>query len=49
MVRPHIRAGLRYLRMTQQGKQWIANLYAHVFAEEHDLPSFGPERTAVSI
>lgn len=44
MVRPHIEASLRYLRMTQQGKQWIANLYAHVFAEEHDLPSFGPER-----
>jgi len=44
MVRPYIDDGLRYLGMTQNGKQWIANLYAHVFAEEHDLPSLGPER-----
>jgi hypothetical protein len=44
MVRPHIDDGLRYLNMTQNGKQWIANLYAHVFAEENDLPSLGPER-----
>ena len=44
MVRPYIDDGLRYLSMTQNGKQWIANLYAHVFAEEHDLPSLGPER-----
>jgi len=49
MVRPYIDDGLRYLSMTQNGKQWIANLYAHVFAEEHDLPSLGPERvTAVA-
>ncbi len=49
MVRPYIDDGLRYLGMTQNGKQWMANLYAHVFAEEHDLPSLGPERaTAVA-
>ncbi len=41
IVRPYIDDGLRYLRMTQNGKQWVANLYAHVFAEEHDLPSLG--------
>lgn len=34
-VRPHIGEGLRCLRVTQEGKQWIANLYAHVFSEEH--------------
>src|SRR5262249_23814380 len=34
-VRPVITDGLRYLRVTQEGKQWIANLYAHVFSEEH--------------
>jgi hypothetical protein len=34
-VTPYITEGLRYLRVTQEGKQWIANLYAHVFAEEH--------------
>lgn len=46
VVRPYIGEGLRYLRMTQQGKQWIANLYAHIFAEEHELPTLGPERVA---
>lgn len=34
-VTPFIAEGLRYLRVTQEGKQWVANLYAHVFAEEH--------------
>lgn len=45
-VEPFIGDALRYLRMTQEGKQWIANLYAHIFAEEHLLPSLGPERAA---
>ncbi len=43
-VYPYIQDGLRYLRLTQDGKQWIANLYAGVFTEEHKLPSAGPER-----
>jgi hypothetical protein len=30
--------------MTQEGKLWVANLYGHIFAEEHKLPSLGPER-----
>lgn len=47
MVGPYIGSGLRYLRMTQNGKQWVANLYAHIFAEEHDLPSLGSERIAI--
>lgn len=34
-VRPYIGDALRYLRVTQEGKQWIANLYSHVFSEEH--------------
>ena len=34
-VRPYIGDALKYLRVTQEGKQWIANLYAHVFSEEH--------------
>jgi hypothetical protein len=34
-VRPYIGDALRYLRATQEGKQWIANLYAHVFSVEH--------------
>jgi hypothetical protein len=36
VVKPYIGDGLRYLRVTQEGKQWIANLYAHVFSEEHN-------------
>lgn len=35
MVRPYIGDALRYLRITQEGKLWIANLYSHVFAMEH--------------
>jgi hypothetical protein len=34
-VSPYIGDALEYLRVTQDGKQWIANLYAHVFSEEH--------------
>ena len=35
VVRPYIGDALRYLRVTQEGKQWIANLYANVFSTEH--------------
>ena len=38
VVTPYIQDGLRHLRVTQTGKQWIANLHAHVFAVEHDEP-----------
>src|SRR5215468_9624458 len=34
-VNPYIGDALAYLRVTQEGKFWIANLYAHVFSEEH--------------
>ena len=34
-VRPYIGDALRYLRVTQEGQQWIANLYANVFSMEH--------------
>jgi len=42
-VRPYIGDGLAYLRRTQEGKQWIANLFSHVFAVEHQEFSLGPE------
>ena len=35
VVRPYIEDALRYLRVTQEGKLWIANLYANVFSMEH--------------
>lgn len=44
VVSRYIGDGVRYLRRTQEGQVWVANLYANVFAEEHDAPSYGPER-----
>lgn len=44
-VRPYIMDGLRYLQITQEGKQYIANLYSHVFAAEHHMHQLGPQRT----
>ncbi|NIW47503.1 MAG: metal-dependent phosphohydrolase [candidate division Zixibacteria bacterium] len=35
MVNPYIQDAIRYLSITQEGKQWIASLYAHVFTVEH--------------
>jgi hypothetical protein len=35
VITPYIQDALRYLRVTQEGKQWIANLHSHVFAVEH--------------
>jgi hypothetical protein len=45
-VTPYIGDALNKLRMTQEGKLWVANLYGHIFAEEHKLPSLGPERAS---
>ena len=36
-IYPYIQNGLRYLSLTQQGKQIIANLHSNVFVVEHDL------------
>jgi hypothetical protein len=35
IVNPYIKDAIKYLSVTQHGKQWIANLYAHVFSVEH--------------
>ena len=35
-VYPYIKEALRYLTLTQQGKQIIANLYSNVFVVEHE-------------
>jgi hypothetical protein len=43
-VEPYIADALRHLSRTVEGKQWIANLYAHVFAEEHERWRPGPQR-----
>lgn len=34
-VNPFIQDALIYLRMTEDGKQWIANMHSHVFDAEH--------------
>jgi hypothetical protein len=34
-VRPYVGDALRYLKVTQEGQQWIANLYANVFSVKH--------------
>ena len=34
VVSPYVQDGLRYLRVTQEGKQWIANLHANVLGTE---------------
>ena len=41
-VEPYIGAALRYLMLTPEGRQWIANLYAQVFAVEHGRWRMGP-------
>ena len=41
-VQPFIEDAVSYLQLTQDGKQWLANLYANVFAIEHKQFRFGP-------
>ncbi len=43
-VEPYIGDALDYLQVTQEGRQWIANLYGNVFAIEHDRFRLGPYR-----
>ena len=43
-VRPYVADAIEYLQLTQEGKQWIANLHNHVFAIEHKQFCFGPYR-----
>jgi len=34
-VSPYIQDALKYLQMTQNGKQWLASLHSNVFVAEH--------------
>lgn len=34
-VNPFIRDAITYLHLTEDGKQWIANMHSHVFESEH--------------
>src|SRR5262245_18236866 len=42
-IERHIDDALRYLEMTMEGKQWIASLYSHIFAIEHNRRRIGPQ------
>jgi hypothetical protein len=42
----YIQDGIRHLRVTQEGKQWLAHLYAHVFVVEHAQTETLAEYTA---
>jgi hypothetical protein len=42
-IERYIRDALRYLEMTMEGKQWIATLYCHIFAIEHNRRRMGPQ------
>lgn len=41
-VEPYVRDAIAILERTMEGRQWVANLYSHVFAIEHALPTIGP-------
>jgi len=34
-VSDYIQPALRYLKVTQEGKQWVSSLYSHIFYTEH--------------
>lgn len=42
VARPYLENAFSYLRLTQEGKQWLANLHSHVFAVEHSDYRLGP-------
>lgn len=41
-VQPYIGTGLRYLEQTIEGKQWVAQLYNHIFQVQQRKNSLGP-------
>lgn len=41
-VYPYIQDAMEYLKLTQEGKQILANLYAHVFEVEHEIGAKQP-------
>ncbi|TNE72492.1 metal-dependent phosphohydrolase [bacterium] len=43
-VSPLIQPAIEYLRRTYEGKQWLANLFSHVFTEEHTIKSLGASK-----
>ena len=42
-VAPHIQSAIRYLNVTSNGRQWIANLHSNIFRAERELSLSGPQ------
>jgi hypothetical protein len=51
-VSPHVQSAIRYLSVTESGRQWIATLYSNVYRAERAigraLPSAGREPQLVA-
>jgi hypothetical protein len=43
-VSPYVQTAIRYLLVTANGRQWIANLYSNVFRAERDIALCGPQK-----
>ena len=43
-VSAHIQNAMRYLNVTSNGRQWIANLHSNIFRAERELSHSGPQR-----
>lgn len=37
VISRYVEDGIQYLRVTQEGKQWVANLYGNIFSVEHEV------------
>jgi hypothetical protein len=44
-VEPYIGDAIRYLELTMEGRQWVAQLYSNVFIIEHHRQHMGPQFT----
>jgi hypothetical protein len=44
MISPFIQTAIGHLQVTENGRQWVANLYSNVFRAERDLALCGPQQ-----
>jgi hypothetical protein len=42
-VSPFVQTAIRYLQVTTDGRQWVANLFSNVFRAERDITLGGPQ------
>ena len=43
-VAPYVQTAIKYLHVTANGRQWVANLYSNVFRAERDIALCGPQK-----